>query len=141
MGCNSSKVPLAVVDTSDGNNDNCRRPSMYRRSVSALDFTTSTEFFRRSSTLLLWKTPDSSSPKSVKKKTVFEIFKEQAHQEDLKQEKEQEALEKTKFMTSLSSSAVRCHYEGDEGDEVVPELDLVPPLDLVLPLDLVPPLD
>lgn len=128
MGCNASKVPLVVVGV-DGNK------SSESRRVSALDFTTSTDFFRRSSSILLWKPQE--SPRTIKKKSVFELFKEQANQEDKKQaqEQEKEELEKTKFNTSLSSSAVRCHYESDDSDnnnngdtttddEVVSALDL-----------------
>ena len=128
MGCNASKVPLVVVGV-DGNK------SSESRRVSALDFTTSTDFFRRSSSILLWKPQE--SPRSIKKKSVFELFKEQANQEDKKQaqarEQEKEELKK-KFNTSLSSSAVRCHYDSDDSDnnngdtttddEVVSTLDL-----------------
>ena len=127
MGCNASKVPLVVVGV-DGNK------SSESRRVSALDFTTSTDFFRRSSSILLWKPQE--SPRSIKKKSVFELFKEQANQEDKKQAQEKEELKK-KFNTSLSSSAVRCHYDSDDSndadnidgdtttdDEVVSALDL-----------------
>ena len=111
MGCNASKVPLAVVGV-DGNK------SSESRRVSALDFTTSTDFFRRSSSILLWKPQE--SPRSIKKKSVFELFKEQANQEDKKQaqaqEQEKEELKK-KFNTSLSSSAVRCHYDSDDSND------------------------
>ena len=108
MGCNASKVPLVVVGV-DGNK------SSESRRVSALDFTTSTDFFRRSSSILLWKPQE--SPRSIKKKSVFELFKEQANQEDKKQAQEQEKEElKKKFNTSLSSSAVRCHYDSDDSD-------------------------
>ena len=106
MGCNASKVPLVVVGV-DGNK------SSESRRVSALDFTTSTDFFRRSSSILLWKPQE--SPRSIKKKSVFELFKEQANQEDKKQAQEKEELKK-KFNTSLSSSAVRCHYDSDDSD-------------------------
>ena len=110
MGCNASKVPLVVVGV-DGNK------SSESRRVSALDFTTSTDFFRRSSSILLWKPQE--SPRSIKKKSVFELFKEQANQEDKKQaqarEQEKEELKKI-FNTSLSSSAVRCHYDSDDSD-------------------------
>ena len=128
MGCNASKVPLVVVGV-DGN-----KSSSESRRVSALDFTTSTDFFRRSSSILLWKPQE--SPRSIKKKSVFELFKEQANQEDKKQAQEKEELKKI-FNTSLSSSAVRCHYDSDDSndadnidgdtttdDEVVSALDL-----------------
>ena len=107
MGCNASKVPLVVVGV-DGN-----KSSSESRRVSALDFTTSTDFFRRSSSILLWKPQE--SPRSIKKKSVFELFKEQANQEDKKQAQEKEELKKI-FNTSLSSSAVRCHYDSDDSD-------------------------
>ena len=137
MGCNASKVPLAVVDIDDNNGNRGRNSnSKESRRVSALDFTTSTDFFRRSSSLLLWKPHE--SPRSKKKKSVFELFKEQVNQEDIKQAKEQEKEElKKKLNTSLSSSAVRCHYDSNDSndadnidgdtttnDEVVSALDL-----------------
>jgi hypothetical protein len=113
MGCNASKVPLGVVVVDGGggggnNGGRCSNNGERRgvnRSISALDFTTSTEFFRRSSSLLLWK-PAPSSRNIKKEKSEFQKFKEQVQEEDDEFEKE-EKEKKEKFMTSLSASAVR----------------------------------
>jgi hypothetical protein len=78
MGCNASKGPdqVGVVVVVD-NDDEARNTGR----VSILDFTTSTDFFRRSS-LLLWKPQSSTS--DTNKMSVFEEFKEQQHQQDQK---------------------------------------------------------
>ena len=75
MGCTASKGVPDQVNVADRNSRVGR--------ISTLDFTTSTEFFRHSSSLLLWK-PKSSSSRSSKKISVFDEFKKQIKEEEKK---------------------------------------------------------
>ena len=75
MGCNASKVPGQIEA------GNTRR-------LSALDFTTSTDFFRTGSSLLLWKPQKktgSNNNDKTHKTSAFEEFKEQQHQQEEEQ--------------------------------------------------------
>ena len=75
MGCNASKVPGQIEA------GNTRR-------LSALDFTTSTDFFRTGSSLLLWKPQKkngSNNNDKTHKTSAFEEFKVQQHQQEEEQ--------------------------------------------------------
>ena len=77
MGCNASKVPGQIEA------GNTHR-------LSALDFTTSTDFFRTGSSLLLWKPQKktgSNNNDKTHKTSAFEEFKEQQHQQEEEEQK------------------------------------------------------
>lgn len=74
MGCNASKVPGQIE-------------AGKTRRLSALDFTSSTDFFRTGSSLLLWKPQKKNSSNDndkTHKTSAFEEFKEQQHQQEQK---------------------------------------------------------
>jgi hypothetical protein len=74
MGCNASKVP-------------CQVEAHNTRRISTLDFTTSTDFFRTGSSLLLWKPQkrnSSSNNDKTHKISVFEKFRKQQQQQEQK---------------------------------------------------------